>query len=87
MCSHFPFLYRCVSAVTESGGGIPTSTNEAYGRVGGGGEREEGYEMVEISTSGPPPPPATLEGMYEVPSHGTEEKETAVYDVIPGDNM
>ena len=82
MCSYFPFLYRCVSAVTESGGGIPTSTNEAYGRVG-----EEGYEMVEISTSGPPPPPATLEGMYEVPSPGTEEKETAVYDVIPGDNM
>ena len=50
-------------------------------------EREEGYEMVEISTSGPPPPPATLEGMYEVPSPGTEEKETAVYDVIPGDSM
>ena len=49
-------------------------------------EREEGYEMVEISTSGPPPP-ATLEGMYEVPSLETEEKETAVYDVIPGDNM
>ena len=39
MCSYFPFLYRCVSAVTESGGGIPTSTNEAYGRVGGGRER------------------------------------------------
>ena len=54
--------------------------------MGGGREREEGYEMVEISTSGPPPP-ATLEGMYEVPSPGTEEKETAVYDVIPGDNM
>ena len=85
----------------RSGGGdvISTSTNEAYGKVVGG-EREEGYEMVEIShREPPPPPPATLEGMYEVPlspappsqplptippTAGAEEN-TAVYDVIPGD--
>ena len=32
------------------------------------GEREKGYEMVDISHRElPPPPPARLEGMYEVP--------------------
>ena len=85
----------------RSGGGdvISTSTNEAYGKVVGE-EREEGYEMVEIShREPPPPPPAKLEGMYEVPlspappsqplptippTAGAEEN-TAVYDVIPGD--
>ena len=54
-----------VGGVT-GGSGIPTSTNEAYGKVVGG-EREEGYEMVEISYREPPPPPAKLEEMYEVP--------------------
>ena len=48
------------------GGGIPTSTNEAYGKVVGG-EGEEGYEMVKISHREPPPPPAKLEEIYEVP--------------------
>ena len=64
------------------------------------GEREEGYEMVKISRKElPPPPPARLEGMYEVPlspappsqslptippTAGAEEN-TAVYDVIPGE--
>ena len=42
--------------------GITTSANEAYGKVKtGGAAGDEGYEMVDIS-------PATLEGMYEVPS-------------------
>ena len=56
--------------------------------------------MVDIS-HGDPPPPAQLEEMYEVPSSSaptpsqplplsrtaadTEEKDTPVYDVIPGD--
>ena len=79
---------------------IHTSTNEAYGKVGG----EEGYELVDISHGDPPPPPAKLEEMYEVPSFSatppsqplptfplphtdadTEEKDTPLYDVIPGD--
>ena len=93
-------LCRYGSAVTASGD-IRTSTNEAYGKVGGG-EREEGYELVDISYGEPPPPPpAKLEEMYEVPSSSTpapsqplplphsdadtEEKDTALYDVIPGD--
>ena len=81
-----------------SGGGISTSTNEAYGKVVAG-EREEGYEMVEVSHRDPP---AKLEEMYEVPmsppppppsqplptitlppTAGAEED--IVYDVIPGD--
>ena len=83
------------------GGVISTSTNEAYGKVVVG-EREEGYEMAEISHKElPPPPPARLEGkgMYEVPLSPTPpsqplpsippttgaEENTAVYDVIPGD--
>ena len=84
-------------------GDIHTSTNEAYGKVGGG-QIEEGYELVDISHGDPPPPPAKLEEMYEVPSSSapppsqplptiplphtdadTEEKDTPVYDVIPGD--
>ena len=84
-------------------GDIHTSTNEAYGKVGGG-QTEEGYELVDISHGEPPPPPAKLEEMYEVPlssapppsqplppiplphtDDDTEEKDTAVYDVIPGD--
>ncbi|CAI8037265.1 hypothetical protein GBAR_LOCUS20828 [Geodia barretti] len=88
----------------KSGSGdIHTSTNEAYGKVGGG-QREEGYELVDISHGEPPPPPAKLEEMYEVPLSSapppsqplppiplphtdadTVEKDTAVYDVIPGD--
>ena len=80
---------------------IPTSTNEAYGNVVGGGEREEEYEMVKISHREPPPPPAKLEETYEVPlspappsqslptiplppTAGPEEN-TAVYEVILGD--
>ena len=81
-------------------GDIHISTNEAYGKVGGG----EGYELVDIAHGEPPTPPAKLEEMYEVPSSSaptpsqplptiplphtdddTEEKDTAVYDVIPGD--
>ena len=58
-------IHLC-SAVTESGD-IHTSTNEAYGKVGGG-QREERYELVDISHGGPPPPPPKLEEMYEVPS-------------------
>ena len=95
-------LCRYGSAVTASGD-ICTSTNEAYGKVGGG-QTEEGYELVDISHGEPPPPPAKLEEMYEVPLSSapppsqplptiplphtdadTEEKDTAVYDVIPGD--
>ena len=92
-------LCRYRSAVTASGD-ILTSNNEAYGKVGGG-RREEGYELVDISHGDPPPPPAQLEEMYEVPSSSvpppsqplplprtaadTEEKDTPVYDVIPGD--
>ena len=86
--------YGVVGGVA-GGSGIRTSTNEAYGKVGGG-EREEGYELVEISHR-EPSPPARLEEMYEIPifpnqplptiplppTTGTEEN-TAVYDVIPG---
>ena len=92
--------YGKVVGVT-GGGGIPTSTNEAYGKVVGG-EREEGYEMVKIShKEPPPPPPAKLGEMYEIPlspappsqslptiplppTAGAEEN-TAVYEVISGD--
>ena len=86
--------YGVVGGVV-GGSGIHTSTNEAYGKVGGG-EREEGYELVEISHR-EPPPPARLEEMYEVPifpsqplptiplpSTAETEENTAVYDVIPG---
>ena len=95
-------LCRYGSAVTESGD-IHTSTNEAYGKVGGG-QREERYEVLDISHGGPPPPTPKLEEMYEVPSSfaptpgqplpttllpytaaATEERDTPVYDVIPGD--
>ena len=85
--------------VTGSGG-ISTSTNEAYGKVVGG-EREEGYEMVKIFHREPPPPPAKLEEMYEIPlspappsqslptiplpSTAGVEENTAVYEVIHGD--
>ena len=84
----------------RSGGGdvISTSINEAYGKVVGG-EREEGYEMVEISHREPGPLPAQLEGVYEVPLSPVPPSQTllsilpttgakenaAVYDVIPGD--
>ena len=81
-----------------SGGGISTSTNEAYGKVVAG-EREEGYEMVEVSHRDPP---AKLEEMYEVPMSPPPpppsqplptiplpptagDEEDIVYDVIPGD--
>ena len=80
---------------------IPTSTNEAYGKVVRG-EREEGYEMVKISDrEPPPPPPAKLEETYEVPLSPTPpsqslptiplpptagaEENTDIYEVIPGD--
>ena len=62
---------------------------------------EEGYELVEIiSYEGPPPPPARLEEMYEVPfspppapsqllplslSLTTGAEEDNVHDVIPGE--
>ena len=73
------------------GGGIKTSSNEAYGKVKGG-EGEEGYEMVDISPGDLP--------LYEVPSSllhpprqllpshplpPTPAEEEAVYDVIHGD--
>ena len=81
-----------------SGGGISTSTNEAYGKVVAG-EREEGYEMVDVSHRDPP---AKLEEMYEVPMSPPPpppsqplptiplpptagDEEDIVYDVIPGD--
>ena len=93
-------LCRYRSVVARGIGVIPTSTNEAYGKVVIG-EREEGYEMVKISHREPRPPPAKLEEMYEVPlspappsqslptiplppTAGTEEN-TAVYEVISGD--
>ena len=97
LCQFFCWC-RYGSAV-GGGGVISTSTNEAYGKMVVR-EREEGYEMVEISHKElPPPPPAKLEGMYEVPlspappnqplltippTTGAEEN-SAVYDVIPGD--
>ena len=79
------------------GGGIPTSANEAYGKVVGG-EREEGYEMVKIFHREPPPPPAKLEEIplspalpsqslptIPLPPTAGAEENTAVYEVIPGD--
>ena len=111
------FLCRCKAAVATDisistneaygkvvgvtgGGGIPTSTNEAYGKVVRG-EGEEGYEMVKISHRDPPPPPARLEEMYEVPLSPAPpsqslptiplpptagaEENTDIYEVIPGD--
>ena len=85
-------------------GDIHISTNEAYGKVGEGQREEGSYELMDISHGDPPPPPAKLEEMYEVPSSSaptpsqplptiplphtaadTEEKDTPVYDVIPGD--
>ena len=83
------------------GGSISTTTNEAYGNVIGRGEREEGYEMVDISHRDPPPSPAKLEETYEVllspapptqslstillPPTAGAEENTAVYEVISGD--
>ena len=65
-----------------------------------GGEREEGYKMVDTSHREPPPPPAKLEEMYEVPLSPAPpsqslptiplpptagaEENTAVYKVISG---
>ena len=57
---------------------IQTTTNEAYGklRVKGGihianvarGEREGGYELLDVRRREfPPTPVSELEGMYEVP--------------------
>ena len=67
----------------------------------GGGEIEEGYELVEISTIQPPiPPPVILEGMYEVPPPPSspchplstlllplapDTEEDTLYDVVVGD--
>ena len=47
---------------------ITTATNEAYGKVKGA-ERDDGYELINISS--PPPPSSSstkLEEMHEVPS-------------------
>ena len=79
--------------------GIPTSTNEAYSKVVGG-ERNEGYELLDVQNKeNPPPGPAKLEEMYEVPlfpaapsqplptipsSLTAGAEEDTVYDVIPG---
>ena len=46
---------------------ITTATNEAYGKVKGT-ERDDGYELTDISSPRPPPSSAKLEEMYEVPS-------------------
>ena len=80
--------------------GIPTSTNEAYGKVVGG-EMNEGYELTEVhNQENPPAIPAKLEEMYEVPlflaapsqplptipsSLTAGAEEDTVYDIIPGD--
>ena len=81
--------------------GIPTSTNEAYGKVVGG-EMNEGYELSDVQNKDDPPPgPVKLEEkMYEVPlfpaapsqplptipsSLTAGAEEDTVYDVIPGD--
>ena len=80
--------------------GIPTSTNEAYGKVIGG-ERNEGYELPDVQNKEhPPPTPAATGEMYEVPllpaalsqplptipsSLTAGAEEDTVYDVIPGD--
>ena len=80
--------------------GIPTSTNEAYGRVVGG-EMNEGYELPDVQNNDDPPPgPVKLEEMYEFPlfpaapsqplptipsSLTAGAEEDTVYDVIPGD--
>ena len=80
--------------------GIQTSTNEAYGKVVGG-EMNEGYELPDVQNKDDPPPgPAKLEEMYEVPlfpaapsqplptipsSLTAGAEEDTVYDVIPGD--
>ncbi|CAI8048273.1 Netrin receptor DCC [Geodia barretti] len=82
------------SAVTESGV-IHTSTNTAYGKV----EREQEYELVDFSHGEPPPPPAELEEIYEVPLSSAsapsqplplilpppipETEEDTLYDAIP----
>ena len=104
ICMYILFVLRTLLDASmihlcRSGGGdvISTSTNDACGKVVGG-EREEGYEMVEISHR-EPPPPAKLEEKYEVPlspAHPSQplptipptagaEENTALYDVIPGD--
>ena len=88
--------YEKAVRVTGSGG-IPTSTNEAYGKVVGG-EREEGYEMVEVSHRKSPPPPAKLEEVPLSPAPSSQslptiplpptagaEENTVVYEVISGD--
>ena len=64
-------------------------------------EREQEYELVDFSHGEPPPPPAELEEMYEVPSFSAsapsqplppippppilETEEDTLYDAIPGD--
>ena len=81
--------------------GIPTSTNEAYGKVVVGRERNEKYELVDVpNKEHPPPTPAATEEAYEVPlfpaapsqplptipsSLTAGAEEDTVYDVIPGD--
>ena len=80
--------------------GISTSTNEAYGKVVGG-ERNEGYELVNVpNEEHPPTTPAETEEIYEVPLYPAAPsqplptipssltagaEEDTVYDVIPGD--
>ena len=80
--------------------GIPTSTNEAYGKVVGG-ERNETHEQLDVQKKEISPAiPAKLEEMYEVPlfpaapsqplptipsSLTAGAEEDTVYDVIPGD--
>ena len=46
---------------------ITTASNEAYGKVKGA-ERDDGYELTDVSSSPPPSFLAKLEEMYEVPS-------------------
>ena len=77
--------------------GIPTSTNEAYGKVVGG-ERNEGYELPDVQNKEHPPPTpiatweiplfpaAPSQPLPTIPSSLTAgAEEDTVYDVIPGD--
>ena len=60
---------------------ITIATNEVYGKVTGA-ERDEGYELMDIS-SPLPSSSAKLEEMYEVPSSPPPPPPSAVSQPLP----